>query len=336
MIQGLIKKLADEVNAASAAPPKDAEVAAVSERAISQSVDALKAAAGSMRTQDEEAQRRRATGDRVAAPSERTESGRPPEVNARLSSLAEALALDRIEVLLDPIVDFNAQRPRHFEIYVRLRDEQGRVLDTQGAREDLAGTGMLPRIDGARVAHASQLAIRFTGRGREGALFSTVSGEALGAHKFLQGVAHAYRERRSLAGVLIMTFTQADVRGFGSGELQALREFAGLGFRYCIAEVTDLDMDFEDLKERGFDFVKLDASVFLEGLPAGNEVFVPASDICKHLAGLDLSVIVGGMESEETAAKVFGFGVLFGQGTLFGSAKAVKRELLAGGGNAAA
>ncbi len=337
MIQGLIRKLADEVNAASGTPPQDVKAAAaVSERAISASLDALNATADSMRSQDGAAQQRRVCTSEVAGDDRRTESGRPPEVNARLSALAEALALGRVEVLLDPIVDFNAGAPRHFELYVRLRDEQGRILDTEQSREDFTGTGMLPRIDGARLAHASQIAVRFAGRGRDHTLFSTVSGETLSAHKFLQGVADAYRERRSVAGVLIMTFSQADVRGFASREWQALSEFSGIGFRYCIADVMDLDMDFEDLKSRGFDFVKLDAGVFLEGLPAGNDVFVPVKDVCKHLAGLGLSVIVGGMENAQTAAKVFGFGVLFGQGTLFGGAKAVKRELIAGSGDAAA
>lgn len=341
MIQGLIKKLADEVNAASARPAKDDEAAAATERAISNSVDALKAAAGSMRSQEAAAARREMPSGgpqsgSVAAEGLTSESGRPPEVNTRLSALAEALVVGRVEVLLDPIIDFAAQRPQHFEVYLRLRDDKNRILDTNSAREELADTGMLARIDGARVAHASQIAMRFSGRGRDSALFSTVSGEALGADKFLQGVAQAYRERRSLAGLLVMTFAQSDVRGFGAREWYALGEFAKLGFGYCIAEVTDLDMDFEDLKGRGFDFVKLDADVFLRGLAAGNDIFVPASDICRHLSRLGLSVIVGRMDDKRTAAKVFGMGVQLGQGVTFGGAKAVRRGLYSGGGNEAA
>jgi cyclic-di-GMP phosphodiesterase, flagellum assembly factor TipF len=335
MIQGLIKKLADEVNAASASPPKNAEAAAkISEKAITNSVDALKTAAGSMRSLDQAVAQRPACEDDKAASERATESGRPAAVNARLSALAEALALGRVEVLLDPIVDFSVQRPRHFEVYVRLRDESGKVLDTEEAKDELAGTGMLPRLDGARLSSASQIAMHFSGRA--GVLFSTVSGEALGANKFLDGVAQAYRERQNLAGQLIMTFSQADVRGFGAREWRALADFASLGFRYGIGDVSDLEMDFENLKARGFEFVKLDADVFLKGLPAGNDVFIPAADVCKHVAGLGLSVIVGRMADEHAAAKIFGFGVLYGQGTLFGSAKAVKREVLSSKGHAAA
>lgn len=337
MIQGLIKKLADEVNAASVAPTTNRDAAEkVSERAISQSVDALKATAGTMRERDAAAAARNGVSRPKSAGDERTETGRPAAVNAKLSQLAEALATGRVEVLLDPILDFDSSRPKHFEIFVRLRDEAGKILNTDTIGRDLQGTGMLSRLDGARVAHASQIAMRFAGSGRAAQVFSTVSGEALTANKFLDGVAHAYRERDSFAGQLVMTFSQDDVRGFGAREWQTLAEFARLGFRYGIADVDSLDMDFEALREKGFDFVKLDADVFLKGLPAGNDVFIPASDICKHMARLGLSVIVGHIEDREVAAKVFGFGVLLGQGTLFGGAKAVKREILSTRGPAAA
>lgn len=337
MIQGLIKKLADEVNAASVAPTTNRDAAEkVSERAISQSVDALKATAGTMRERDAAAAARNGVSRPKSAGDERTETGRPAAVNAKLSQLAEALATGRVEVLLDPILDFDSSRPKHFEIFVRLRDEAGKILNTDTIGRDLQGTGMLSRLDGARVAHASQIAMRFAGSGRAAQVFSTVSGEALTANKFLDGVAHAYRERDSFAGQLVMTFSQDDVRGFGAREWQTLAEFARLGFRYGIADVDSLDMDFEALREKGFDFVKLDADVFLRGLPAGNDVFIPASDICKHMARLGLSVIVGHIEDREVADKVFGFGVLLGQGTLFGGAKAVKREILSTRGPAAA
>ncbi|MEQ8825881.1 MAG: EAL domain-containing protein [Filomicrobium sp.] len=328
MIQGLIKKLADEVNTAQEARPATPKAAAeVAERATAQSVDALNKAAGSMREQEHRAQSRpSASPPSAGAKKAVSESGRPVAVNARLSSFAEALTMGRVEVLLDPIVDFDAGRARHFEVFLRLRDESGRVLDTSGDLRGLGGTGMLPRLDGARVSHASAVAMRF--EGRESALFSDVTGEALGANSFLDGVAQAYQRRNSFAGQLIMTFSQADVRRFGVPEWSALRDFRSLGFRYCIAGVSDLDMDFEDLRKKGFEFVKLDSEVFLQGLPAANDTFVPASDICKYFAGLRFGVIVGRIENEEDAAKIFGFGVLLGQGTMFGGPKAVKREVL--------
>ena len=62
-------------------------------------------------------------------------------------------------------------------------------------------------------------------------------------------------------------------------------------------------------------------------LPGGR---VPASDICRHLADFGLSLIVGRIEDDWLLARILGFGVLFGKGTLFGGARLVKDEVVAG------
>ncbi len=63
----------------------------------------------------------------------------------------------------------------------------------------------------------------------------------------------------------------------------------------------------------GFEFVKLDAEVFLEGLraPTGR---VPAADICRYLSEFGLTLIVGRIEDDWLLARILGFGVLLGQG----------------------
>jgi cyclic-di-GMP phosphodiesterase TipF (flagellum assembly factor) len=87
-------------------------------------------------------------------------------------------------------------------------------------------------------------------------------------------------------------------------------------------------MDFAALRSGGFEFIKLDAAVFLQGLPLGQGV-VPASDLCRHMASLGLAVIVGRIGSEAERARVQDYGVQFGQGGLFGAPRPVN---LAGGG----
>jgi cyclic-di-GMP phosphodiesterase TipF (flagellum assembly factor) len=100
-----------------------------------------------------------------------------------------------------------------------------------------------------------------------------------------------------------------------------------LGFRFALQAVTDLDMDFDSLKTKGFSFVKLDADVFLEGMPAPGGP-LPAADICRHLAELGLTLIVGGIDDETKLARIFGFGALLGQGQMFGGPRPVKAEAL--------
>ena len=109
------------------------------------------------------------------------------------------------------------------------------------------------------------------------------------------------------------------MRAFTPGHAEALGALAAAGFSFALEEVTDLDMDFAGLKEMGFAFVELDAPVFLDGLPAASGR-VPASDICRHLSDFGLTLIVGRIEDDWLLARILGFGVLFGKGTLFGGA----------------
>lgn len=311
MLQAMIKKLADEVNAAEAA--NGAFGRQRSEGAVTQSVDALKSAASSMRSTDQ--------------PGRGGASGRR---EFRIQSIKDALVAGRVDVLLEPILTLKDRKPRHFEVSLRLRDERGDVLDFHGDRDGYAGRAILPIIDRVNVERTSQVALQLECRGRQGSLFSKISGESLNADKFLDGIENAYRARENFSGQLIMTFSQADVRAFGERERATLADLASLGFRYAIGSVTDLDMDFAELKALGFDFAKLDASVFLDGLMAG-ETLVPARDICRHLADIGLTLVVGRIDDEHVAARIFGFGVLFGQGQMFGGPRPVKRGALESG-----
>jgi cyclic-di-GMP phosphodiesterase TipF (flagellum assembly factor) len=134
---------------------------------------------------------------------------------------------------------------------------------------------------------------------------------------------------------LVLSFAQSDVRTFTPVHAEALGSMAAGGFGFALDDVTDLDMDFGGLKAMGFEFVKLDAQVFLEGLqaPSGR---VPASDICRYLSEFGLAVIVGRIEDEWLQGRIMGFGVLLGKGTLFGGAKLVKAEVVADRSSAAA
>jgi cyclic-di-GMP phosphodiesterase TipF (flagellum assembly factor) len=127
----------------------------------------------------------------------------------------------------------------------------------------------------------------------------------------------------------VLSFAQSEVRAFTPGHAEVLGTMAAGGFGFALDEVTDLDMDFGSLKAMGFQFVKLDAPVFLDGLPAtGGRV--PAADICRYLSDFGLTLIVGRIEDDWLLARILGFGVLFGKGTLFGGPRLVKEEIASG------
>jgi cyclic-di-GMP phosphodiesterase TipF (flagellum assembly factor) len=351
LIQDLIKKLADELNTSvgsSAGERSDKPAPAnATEAMISQSVAALSGAQPTPRTvpgphAHYEAAPTSATAAAPASVSSwwpTTEhapgptptppprpSASPPALNPQLARVAEAVAAERMEVLLEPIHALAEGRPRHFEVSVRLLTADGAALDQVEFSRIAQGSGLMPRIDAARMVRAARVARRLGERGRQGSVLAAVAGESLADEAF---VVTAVEEQSSEHGMgLVLAFTQHEVRAFTPGHTEALAALASGGLRFALKDVTDLDMDFAKLKTLGFAFVELDAPVFLDGLPAAG-ARVPAADICRHLSDFGLSLVVGRIEDDWLLARILGFGVVFGKGGLFGAPRLVKDEVVA-------
>lgn len=361
VIQDAIKRLLEEVNAAeqnrqpapqhhaatapTATPPplpqhahpEHAPPMSSSESAIERSIEALRMTAGSMRS----AIGSEGTSGHHNAPMANATPQLPPvppqyarnaphrsgaSADARARLMADAISAGRIDVTLEPILGLEDQQTRHYEVSVRLRDADGNALEVTPEGPDLRGTGLLPLFDGVRVTRTAAVARRLEDRGKIGSVFSTFSGESVSDEHFLGELAETLHLRSSLASQLVLSFTQTDVRGFSTPEWDSLADMRALGFRFAISHLTDLDMDFEALAEQGFVFAKLDAPVFLEGMraPSGH---IPASDVCRHLAKHQLTLVVEHIDDDELLGRVFGFGVLLGQGQLFGGPRPVRAEV---------
>ncbi len=241
--------------------------------------------------------------------------------------ISEALNAGRVDVLLDPILGLENRRAQHFEISVRLRDIDNSVIDTKEHCENFTGTGLETILDRETLSRTATVALQLDSRGRHGAVFSKVAAESFAAEEFINDVYAAFQQRSTLSSQLVMTLTQQHVRRLGAREWVTLTDLKNLGFRFAVSSVTDLDMDFEDLSEKGFTFVKLDADVFLNGLLAG-EVRVPADDICNHLANMNITTIVDRIEDDTMLGQLRALGVQFGQGQLFGGPRTVKAQAL--------
>lgn len=347
MVQDLIKKLADELNTAPANPPrvrgKLVPQVDEGEAMIGRSIAALEATAKSMRAAPAKPFGKAPPRPAAARPAPPPppppappEAVRPPEiapqpVNAQLVRIAEAIAAERMEVLLEPIQALTEGRARHFEVSTRLLTADGAAIDQQEAIRLAQGSGLMPRIDIARILRAARVARRLGQGGRAGSVLTAAAGESLSDQRF---IATATTESNTGTTKLVLSFPQSEVRNFSTGHAQTLTALAEAGFRFALDAVTDLDMDFGGLKRMGFEFVKLDAPVFLEGLPAPGGL-VPAADICRLLAEDGLTLIVGRIEDDWLLARILGFGVLFGSGTLFGGPRLVKAEVVSGPSSAA-
>jgi cyclic-di-GMP phosphodiesterase TipF (flagellum assembly factor) len=250
-----------------------------------------------------------------------------PTATAKLAAIADALSDEQMDVYLETINGLEDYRAQHYEVSVRLRLADGELMDNSGFISETRGTGLLPLLEAVKVSSTKRLAVQMMRRGRTGEFFSTVDGEALMDEQFGSDIDTITAGDKKLAARLVLAFSQADIRGLTPGQLKTLRSIADLGFRFSIEDITDLDMDFAELAAQGFTFAKLDAEVFLKGLPTGTGL-VPSADICRHLEHSGLSLIVGKINDENARVKIVGFGAALGQGALFGSPRPVRADIL--------
>lgn len=255
--------------------------------------------------------------------------------DAMLNQIADAIEAGRVDVYLEPILDLGKQQPQHYEVSLSLRDAGGSAIAIDDDGEAEYPSGALPLLDSLRLSRTSHVARRLEERNKAGSVFSTFSGQSLTSDDFLTTFADTYDANMGLAGQLILTFSQADVRRFRAPHWAMLSEMRELGFGFAVRALTDLDMDFAQLSSAGFRFAKLDAAVFLQGLPAPGAV-VSAADLCKYLAGEGLALVVESIDDDAKRARVFGFGALLGQGALFGGPRLMKAAAVSGARSAAA
>ena len=318
-VQGMIKRLADEVSLGADAA---SEHTAPSPETIARaSVDALNTTASTMRAAA-------APKAPPAAAARNVPPSMPPPIapaHACMSSLAAALAAGRVDVLVEPIMGLGDHQVHYYEASVCARDERGMALAVATHDPQLARTGLLPLLDGARLRRVAQVCRMFAHQRQKYCVLAAASGEALATDGYLDELAGVYRAREALAGELVLTFSQADVRAFGGTEWSNLTDMRDLGFRFGLDQTTDLDYEFSALRAAGFAFVRIDAVAFLQGLPAATGIMA-APDVCRSLAELGLITIVQGIDSETTRAKVVASGVSLGQGPLFGPPQMVASD----------
>jgi EAL domain-containing protein (putative c-di-GMP-specific phosphodiesterase class I) len=330
-VHGMIKRLADEVSVG-AEPTFDGMPPPRQESVLRASLNALQTTANAMRaTKKKGGLPTSPTAPRAGAPM-------PPPImpsHTRLASLAEAVAAGRIDAALSPIVGLADHQVHYYEVVACPRDERGTLLSATTRDPQLALAGLLPLLDSARLRQAARVARSFAAEGRETCMFAPATAVSLANDSFLDELADAYRGREALAGELVLTFAQADIRTFGGSEWSALTDMRDLGFRFGVEDVTDFDYEFTALCAAGFAFVKLDAATLLGGLAAPNGTMA-ANEVCRNLSELGLTLIVGNIDDEALRAQVLAAGVPLGQGALFGAPVSVVGDDFAAADHAAA
>ncbi len=246
----------------------------------------------------------------------------------------EALAANRVDLYLQPIVTLPQRRVAFYEGYTRLRDTTGRIIAPATFIQAAEQAGIMTEVDNLLLFRCVQIVRRLTGQDRKVGIFCNVSLNSLSDEDFFPEFLDFVRQNKDLAGSLIFEISQ---RAFEERDAIAARNMARMadfGFRFSVDQVQHVDLDLEEMERAGVRFVKIGGHRLLSAISDYEPIagYEPGAISNEDLAGLfarhGIDLIVDKIESEATVVEVLDLDVAYGEGHLFGEPRPVRDDVL--------
>ena len=259
--------------------------------------------------------------------------GRTPQSNVMLQVVQEALAENRVDLYLQPIVSLPQRRTVFYESFSRLRDDTGRVMMPAEYLAVAEPEGLMTAIDNLLLFRCVQIVRRLAKQDRKVGIFCNISLASLADESFFPQFLEFMQANKDLAGAVIFELGQAAFERRGPVEA---RHMASLGFQFSLDKVNDLDLDFQDLARADVKFLKVGAQMMLDQLQEQDGKLViaslpdlNASDFAALTRRYGIEVIVEKVEAEKQIAEILDLDIGYGQGHLFGEPRAIRDAVLA-------
>lgn len=244
----------------------------------------------------------------------------PMDEAAVLETVRDALAADRIDIHLQPIVSLPQRKHRFFEVFSRVRAADGSLILPDRYLEIAERAGLMATIDNLLLVRCIQL-IRETER-RQHAIgfFCNMSAATLSDAEFMRQFLDLMVRNQSLVPKLVFELSQQELRAGGAVTMGILSQLARIGFRFSMDRVTDLDIDVDALLRHEIRYLKLDCGLLLDPALASS-----VEDVRRRLDGTGIDLIAEKIETEAQLDAILRSGIDFGQGYRFGEPRPARK-----------
>jgi cyclic-di-GMP phosphodiesterase TipF (flagellum assembly factor) len=252
-----------------------------------------------------------------------------------MDTVREALAENRVDLYLQPVVALPQRKTVFYESFSRLRDESGRILMPGEYLSVAEPGGLVTAIDNLLLFRCVQIVRRLAKQDRRIGIFCNISMASLGDDSFFPQFLELLAANRDLSGALVFEIGQQAFDRRGAIESRNMGKLAELGFRFSIDKVTDLDLDLQDLARADVKFVKVTAQVLLDELVEADGRLVlrampdlAAEDFAALTRRYGVQLIAEKVESERQVIDILELDISYGQGHLFGEPRAIREAVL--------
>ena len=264
-------------------------------------------------------------------------SGRAPQQSrALLETVREALAENRVDLYLQPVVTLPQRRTIFYESFSRLRDETGRVMMPAEYLAVAEPEGLVTAIDNLLLFRCVQIVRRLAKQDRKVGIFCNISMASLADESFFPQFLDLLSANRDLAGALIFELGQAAFDSRGAVEARNMGKLAELGFRFSLDKVVEFDLDLQDLARADVKFLKIAAQPLLEELVEIDNRLVlktlpdlAAEDFAALTRRYGVEIIAEKVETERQVVDILDLDIAYAQGHLFGEPRPIRDAVIA-------
>jgi len=232
-----------------------------------------------------------------------------------LDIIRVGLEQNRVDLYLQPVVSLPQRKIRFYEVFSRIRREDGTVMLPQQYLQVAAEQGLIATIDNFLLFRCIQLVRRVRRDKLEVGFFCNLSRHALADKDFFPQLTEFLERNSGLTEALFFELSQQDAED--PVIAPRLAELRALGFRFSMDNVSALDLNFESLAARQFRFVKLEADKLLSD-QTQSEMSIHVADLKEAMKRAGIDLIAEKIEHETEVVGLLEFNVDLGQGFLFG------------------
>lgn len=234
-----------------------------------------------------------------------------------LEMVRSGLQENRVDLYLQPVVRLPQRRAMFYEAYSRIRGPHGELI-TPGQYLSVAEeAGLIGTVDNLLLIRCVQLIRRIRQRNNEIAFFVNVSARTMRDSSFFHQFVEFLDRNSDLHNSLILEFSQEDVDAATDTVKEGLATLADMGFSFSMDHITRLDVDFQQLSNDNFKYLKVAAADLLPGGP-GLPMNIHPNDLQEALTRANIELIASMVEDEETVIGLLDVEIGYGQGYLFG------------------
>jgi len=229
--------------------------------------------------------------------------------------VSAALAEDRFVLYFQPIMKIDSGRISHYEVLLRMRDEDGSIIGPARFIDTAERGGMIHDVDRMVISKAIRL-LAALNRGGHNVTFSiNLSGHAFSDSQLLPHLRHELERSRVDNSKIIFEITEtAAVTDFAvaNGMILAIKE---LGCRFALDDFGIGFSSFYYLKRLPVDYLKIDGS-FIRQLSDSLDDQLIVRAMSQVAAGFGKQTIAEYVETQATLDLLRDYGIDFAQGYL--------------------